>query len=111
MPYYDKGNHNQTDKFLISIDAMQTIMDKYASDAPVKIVGDMNVKLPARDSLTSTWYRQSGFNIRSSIKLLPEKPVQTQAILVPRTVKIERPEKVLVAPLGAERSPQTWNTI
>ena len=48
MPFYQPGNSVQTDKFLDTIDALQVLVDDYAAIAPIKIIGDLNVKLPSK---------------------------------------------------------------
>ena len=45
MPYYS-GKGDQTDLYVETIDALQAVVDQYASIAPIKIIGDLNAQLP-----------------------------------------------------------------
>ena len=67
MPFYQPGNSIQTDKFVDTIDALQVLVDDYAAIAPIKIIGDLNVKLPSKASLSTGWYRKDGFTPHSLI--------------------------------------------
>ena len=51
-----------------TIDALQVFVDKYGPTAPIKIMGDMNTKLPKNhDGLQPNWYKSKGFNKFSCI--------------------------------------------
>ena len=67
MPYYDSGNKHQTEEYLLTIDALQSCIDKYATLAPLKILGDFNVQLPRADKLSDRWFCKKGFNRHGSI--------------------------------------------
>ena len=56
----------QTDCFIEAIDALQSTLDKYAHIAPVKILGDLNVKLP-HSTDNAKWYAKSGYSQHSRI--------------------------------------------
>ena len=56
----------QTDCFIETIDALQSTLDKYADVAPVKMLGDLNVKLPHLTN-NAKWYTKSGYNQYSRI--------------------------------------------
>jgi exonuclease III len=61
MPYY-KQCSEQTESFINTIEALQTIVDKYGSVCQVKFLGDLNVQLPRKTFLNKLWYRQKGYN-------------------------------------------------
>jgi exonuclease III len=67
MPYYQKGNHQQTEKYIECIDALQSFLDKNAPLAPIKLCGDFNVKLPVRRILNKHWYKEKGYNEHSKL--------------------------------------------
>ena len=48
LPFYKAGDHKQTDLFVETIDALQSIIDKFnpRSICPIRIIGDLNVQLP-----------------------------------------------------------------
>ena len=61
MPFYN-GDLAQTEKFVDTIDTMQSFVDKYVAMAPIKIVGDYNVQLPRKDFLNPKWSSNAKFN-------------------------------------------------
>ena len=67
MPFFQRGNHLQTEKFIDAIDALQVLLDEYAAIAPIKIIGDFNVKLPSNLTLSPGWYKTRGFTSHSNI--------------------------------------------
>jgi exonuclease III len=67
MPYYKQGDPVQTEALISTIDALQTVLDKFAMSAPITFCGDFNVKLPQGDKLHKTWYKKPGFNVHSSL--------------------------------------------
>ena len=66
MPFYN-GNGDQTDLYVETIDALQAVVDQYASTAPIKIIGDLNAQLPTNHKLAKNWFKQGNFNIYSNI--------------------------------------------
>ena len=46
LPFYKAGDHKQTDLFVETIDALQSIIDKFNPICPIRIIGDLNVQLP-----------------------------------------------------------------
>ena len=68
MPFYKPGDYKQTDSFIETIDALQCIIDKYGPICPIRIIGDLNVKLPRRPA-GDTWYRQKGYKEHSRIMM------------------------------------------
>ena len=62
LPFYKKGDANQTEKFLSAVDSVQAIVNNYVSLAPMKIFGDMNVKLPHKSNLHKNWFKGAGYN-------------------------------------------------
>ena len=66
MPFYN-GKKDQTDLYIETIDALQVLIDQYASIAPIKIIGDLNTPLPLSEKLSKNWYKQKNFNSYSSI--------------------------------------------
>ena len=58
MPFYN-GKRDQTDLYIETIDALQVLIDQYASIAPIKIIGDLNTPLPLSEKLSKNWYKQS----------------------------------------------------
>ena len=69
MPYFDKGNHNQTEQYVECIDALQSIIDTFAETAPVKILGDLNAQLPFATKVTNCWYKSKGFTSHSKTRI------------------------------------------
>jgi hypothetical protein len=67
MPLDQRSNWNQTESFVDTIDALQALVDEHGGIAPIKIVGDLNVKLPQQLSLVPGWHKTRGFNKHSSI--------------------------------------------
>ena len=67
MPYYS-GVSAQTECFIESIDSLQTTIDKFAHLAPLKILGDFNVKLP-RENCSGKWYTKPGYNQHCRIEV------------------------------------------
>ena len=66
MPFYN-GKREQTDLYIETIDALQVLIDQYASIAPIKIIGDLNTPLPLSEKLSKNWYKQKNFNLYSSV--------------------------------------------
>ena len=66
MPFYN-GDLAQTEKFVDTIDTMQSFVDEYVAMAPIKIVGDYNVQLPRKDFLNPKWSSNAKFNRHSGI--------------------------------------------
>ena len=66
MPFYN-GNGDQTDLYVETIDALQAVVDQYASTAPIKIIGDLNAQLPTSQKLAKNWFKQGKCNIYSNI--------------------------------------------
>ena len=62
MPYYDKNNANCIQEYTDVLDEIQSISDKYAAMAGIKIVGDFNAQLPASYVLSKSWYKGKGFS-------------------------------------------------
>ena len=58
---------DQTDLYIETIDALQVLIDQYASIAPIKIIGDLNTPLPLSEKLSKNWYKQKNFNLYSSV--------------------------------------------
>ena len=61
MPFYN-GSHEQVELHLEMIDLLQSVLDSYAQEMPVMIVGDFNASLPQQALLNANWYRQRPFN-------------------------------------------------
>ena len=66
FPYYD-GDKSRIAQYIETIDALQALIDTYASQAPIKILGDFNTQLPTSAKLSKNWHKQKGFNIYSSL--------------------------------------------
>ena len=66
MPFYN-GDLAQTEKFVDTIDTMQSFVDEDVAMAPIKIVGDYNVQLPRKDFLNPKWSSNAKFNRHSGI--------------------------------------------
>ena len=64
MPFYN-GSHEQVEQYLEMIDLLQSVLDSYAQEMPVMIVGDFNASLPQQALLNVNWYRQRPFNKHS----------------------------------------------
>ena len=67
MPFYQRGNSQQTENVVDTMDALQALIDEHGAVAPIKIVGDLNVQLPQKLSLVPGWHTTRGFNKHSSI--------------------------------------------
>ena len=50
MPFYN-GKCDQIDLYVETIDALQALIDQYASIAPIKIIGDLNTQLTLSQKL------------------------------------------------------------
>ena len=57
MPFYN-GNSEQIDLYVETVDALQAVVDQYASIAPIKIIGDLNAQLPTSQKLAKNWFKQ-----------------------------------------------------
>ena len=66
FPFYD-GGQTQTDLFIATLDALQSLIDEHAMIAPIRIMGDFNAQLPHEFKLCRLWYKKRGFNSHSSI--------------------------------------------
>ena len=66
LPFFD-GLKTRLAQYIETIDALQSIIDTFASVAPFKILGDFNTQLPITKKLSKNWHREKGFNIYSSI--------------------------------------------
>ena len=66
LPFFD-GLKTRLAQYIETIDALQSIIDTYASIAPFKILGDFNTQLPISRKLNKNWHKQKGFTIYSSI--------------------------------------------
>ena len=66
LPFFD-GLKVRLAQYIETIDALQSIIDTFASVAPFKILGDFNTQLPITKKLSKNWHREKGFNIYSSI--------------------------------------------
>ena len=67
MPYYN-NTPEQAEMYISTTDSLQVFVDKHGPSAPIKIMGDMNTKLPQNcDNLPSNWYKGKGFNMFSHI--------------------------------------------
>ena len=66
MPYYN-GKSDQLELYIETLDMLQAIIDQYASIAPIKIIGDLNTKLPTSHKLIKNWHRHDNFNVYSNI--------------------------------------------
>jgi hypothetical protein len=67
MPFYQNGNLQQTELFVETLDALQSLLDKYGSLAPIKLCGDFNAKLPVRTKLNKQWYKRNGYTKHSKL--------------------------------------------
>jgi exonuclease III len=67
MPYYKSGSTDQTESFIKTIEALQSIVDQYGAHCSVMILGDINVQLPRQQVLSRLWCKQKGFNSHSNI--------------------------------------------
>ena len=66
FPYYD-GDKSRIAQYIETIDALQAIIDTYASQAHIKLLGDFNTQLPTSAKLSKNWHKQKGFNIYSAL--------------------------------------------
>ena len=66
LPFYD-GDKTRLAQYIETIDALQTLVDKYACLAPIKILGDFNTQLPTSAKLSKKWHKEKGFTVYSSI--------------------------------------------
>ena len=46
MPFYQRGNHKQTEDFIERLDSVQGLPELYSGLTPVKLCGDFNAQLP-----------------------------------------------------------------
>ena len=67
MPFYNSADCTSIQNYVETIDILQSMIDMYASQASIKIVGDFNAKLPRTPKLHRLWYKKDGFNQNSSI--------------------------------------------
>lgn len=67
LPFFKSSDLSSVQNYVETIDVLQSILDKYASQASVKILGDFNAKLPLSHKLHKTWYKKDGFNHNSCI--------------------------------------------
>lgn len=67
MPFYDRGNPNNTEQYVETIDEMQHLIDKYCSICPIKFYGDFNANVPATTPVNTKWYQCKGYNKHSLI--------------------------------------------
>ena len=66
----DRSKVDLTEQYVECVDVLQAVVDNYAHLVPVKILGDLNVKLPIlnqHDQLKSNWYKHDGFSKHSHI--------------------------------------------
>ena len=66
LPFFD-GDKKRLLQYVETIDALQTLIDKFASSAPFKILGDFNTQLPISAKLNKRWHKEKGFTKYSSI--------------------------------------------
>ena len=66
LPFFD-GDKKRLLQYVETIDALQTLIDKFASSAPFKILGDFNTQLPISAKLNQRWHKEKGFTKYSSI--------------------------------------------
>ena len=66
LPYFD-GDKTRLAHYVETIDALQSLIDKYAGLAPFKILGDFNTQLPLSKNLNKFWHKEKGFTVYSSI--------------------------------------------
>ena len=66
LPYFD-GDKSRIAQYVETIDALQSLIDKFAGLAPFKILGDFNTQLPLSKKINKLWHRERGFNTYSSI--------------------------------------------
>ena len=64
FPYYD-GDKTRLAQYIETIDALQALIDTYASQAPIKLLGDFNTQLPKSAKLGKNWHKKKGFNTYS----------------------------------------------
>ena len=58
----------QTEQFVETVDEIQSIIDIWSSEAPMKIIGDFNTRLPRKhESNVHKWHNKKHFTIYSSI--------------------------------------------
>ena len=67
LPFYNTADCTSIQKYVETIDILQSMIDIYASQTSIKIVGDFNAKLPRTPKLHRLWYKKGGFNQNSSI--------------------------------------------
>ena len=67
MPFYKSGDRQQTEEFIATLDAIQTVVDEYAQLGPVRLVRDLNVQLPRGRKLPKYWTAWKGFTPHSAI--------------------------------------------
>ena len=64
MSFYQRGNSQQTDHFVDTMDALQALIDEHGAVTPIT-VGDLNVQLPQK--LVPGWHKTRGFNKHGAI--------------------------------------------
>jgi exonuclease III len=67
MPFYCPSNPESINGYIRTLEALQSIMDKYGACAPICIAGDFNAQLPRSQQLSRTWYRSNGFTPLSNL--------------------------------------------
>ena len=67
LPFFNPADPYSVQNYVEAIDVLQTVLDKYASQASVQIMGDFNAKLPMSAKLHKLWFKKEGFNNNSSI--------------------------------------------
>lgn len=64
MPY-NNGTSEHTELYVETIEKLQDLIDTYANNSPIMIVGDFNACLPQQEQLSTFWYRTRPFTRQS----------------------------------------------
>ena len=67
MPFYDTGNSHCTEEYLDSLNVLQSVIDKYGAECPVRLLGDFNAQIPRSVPSHDNWYKHKGFNRHSRL--------------------------------------------
>ena len=66
MPYYN-GKGEQFEKYIETLDTLQSVVELYGVDTPCMLCGDFNTNLPQHRSLDKLWYKHHPFNEYSAL--------------------------------------------
>lgn len=67
MPFFNSSDPKCINSYIATLEALQSLLDKYGATVPIRVLGDFNAQLPTATKLSRNWHRRPPFTSLSAL--------------------------------------------